>query len=92
MDFAHSPQALALRQRLEAFMQRFVVPHNAAWQRALQEGVYPPAFLEDLKGVPSASASWPWNWPPRALERPRAGTESAYFTTPEQMLAEPRIR
>jgi len=49
MDFAHSPSAQDLRQRLEAFMQRYVLPYNAAWHASVQQGVYPPPFLEDLK-------------------------------------------
>lgn len=58
MDFAHSQKALVLRQRLETFMQRFVLPHNAAWQRALQEGAYPPVFLEDLKALAREEGLW----------------------------------
>jgi len=51
MDFAHSPRAQDLRQRLEAFMQRYVLPYNAAWHQSVQYGIYPPPFLEDLKAL-----------------------------------------
>ncbi len=74
MDFAHSPRAQDLRQRLEAFMQRYLLPYNAAWHRSVQDGVYPPPFLEDLKALA------------------RTGSTAAYFTTPEQLQAPPRIR
>lgn len=58
MDFAHSPRALELRQRLDAFLQRYLLPHNAAWHRSVQEGVYPPPFLEDLKALAREEGLW----------------------------------
>lgn len=58
MDFAHSPRALELRQRLDAFLQRYLLPHNAAWHRSVQDGVYPPPFLEDLKALAREEGLW----------------------------------
>lgn len=58
MDFAHSPRALALCQQLDAFMQRYVLPHNAAWHASVQQGVYPPAFLDDLKTLAREEGLW----------------------------------
>ena len=58
MDFAHSPRAQDLRQRLDAFLQRYVLPYNAAWHRSVQEGVYPPPFLEDLKMLAREEGLW----------------------------------
>ncbi|HAL40661.1 MAG TPA: acyl-CoA dehydrogenase [Polaromonas sp.] len=58
MDFAHSPRAQDLRQRLEAFMQRYLLPYNAAWHRSVQDGVYPPPFLEDLKALAREEGLW----------------------------------
>jgi len=58
MDFAHSPRAQDLRQRLEAFMQRYVLPYNAAWHRSVQDGVYPPPFLDDLKTLAREEGLW----------------------------------
>jgi acyl-CoA dehydrogenase len=58
MDFAHSPQALELRQRLAAFMQHYVLPYNPAWHRSVQEGVYPPPFVEDLKALARDEGLW----------------------------------
>jgi acyl-CoA dehydrogenase len=58
MDFAHSPRALDLRERLGAFMQRYVLPYNAAWHHAVQVGVYPPPFLEDLKALARDEGLW----------------------------------
>lgn len=58
MDFNHSPRALALRRQLEAFMQQYLLPYNAAWHRSVQEGIYPPPFLEDLKALAREEGLW----------------------------------
>jgi acyl-CoA dehydrogenase len=58
MDFAHSPRAQDLRQRLEAFMQRYLLPYNAAWHASVQDGAYPPPFLEDLKALAREETLW----------------------------------
>jgi acyl-CoA dehydrogenase len=58
MDFSHSDRALALLQQLQAFMQRYLLPYNAAWHRSVQEGVYPPSFLEDLKALAREEGLW----------------------------------
>jgi acyl-CoA dehydrogenase len=44
MDFQPSPRARELHARLDAFMQRYLLPYNAAWQQAVQQGDYPPRF------------------------------------------------
>jgi acyl-CoA dehydrogenase len=58
MDFAHSPTARELNRRLEAFLQRYLLPYNAAWQRSVQDGIYPPPFLEDLKTLARDEGLW----------------------------------
>jgi acyl-CoA dehydrogenase len=58
MDFNPSPLAQALRQRLEAFMQRYLLPYNAAWHRSVQLGIYPPPFLDDLKALAREEGLW----------------------------------
>ncbi|ROZ78155.1 acyl-CoA dehydrogenase family protein [Ramlibacter sp. WS9] len=58
MDFQHSPESLRLRSRLEAFIARFVLPYNAAWHRSVQEGVFPPLFMEDLKSLARDEGLW----------------------------------
>jgi acyl-CoA dehydrogenase len=58
MDFSHSDRALALLQQLQAFMQRYLLPYNAAWHRSVQDGVYPPPFLEDLKALAREEGLW----------------------------------
>jgi acyl-CoA dehydrogenase len=58
MDFEHSPQATALQQRLDAFMQRYVLPYNAAWHQSVLQGIFPPPFLEDLKSLAREEGLW----------------------------------
>jgi acyl-CoA dehydrogenase len=58
MDFEHSTRAQAMQQRLDAFMARYVLPHNAAWHQAVMEGSYPPPFLEDLKTLAQEEGLW----------------------------------
>ena len=58
MDFAFSPRIEALRQQLEVFMERYLLPYNAAWHQAVAQGVYPPPFIEDLKALANAEGLW----------------------------------
>lgn len=58
MDFAPSPLARQLRTRLQAFIDRYVLPHNAAWHAAVQAGSYPPPFLDDLKTLAREEGLW----------------------------------
>lgn len=58
MDFAPSPLARQLRIRLQAFIDRYVLPYNAAWHAAVQAGEYPPPFLEDLKTLAREEGLW----------------------------------
>jgi len=58
MDFAPSPLAHSLNQRLAAFMDRYLLPYNAAWHAAVQAGDYPPPFLEDLKTLAREEGLW----------------------------------
>ncbi len=58
MDFAPSPRAQDLHQRLDAFVRRYLLPHNAAWHRSVQDGVFPPPFLDDLKALAREEGLW----------------------------------
>ena len=42
MDFAYSPKVEALRAKLRAFMEDYVMPRLAEWQREVAAGVWPP--------------------------------------------------
>ncbi len=39
-------------------MQRYLLPHNAAWHQAVLQGQYPPPFLEDLKTLAREEGLW----------------------------------
>ena len=58
MDFNPSPLARQLCDRLNAFIDRYVLPYNAAWHAAVQAGDYPPPFLEDLKALAREEGLW----------------------------------
>ena len=58
MDFEYSPQVQQMRQRLEEFVDRYVLPYNGAWHRSVAQGIYPPPFLEDLKALARAEGLW----------------------------------
>lgn len=58
MDFAHSAQTVELLHRLQRFMDRYVLPHNAAWHQAVRQGQYPPPFLDDLKTLAREEGLW----------------------------------
>lgn len=57
MDFEASPRARALLAQLDAFMDRYVLPCNAAWQASVRRGVLPD-FLEDLKALAREQGLW----------------------------------
>ncbi|MES2633235.1 MAG: acyl-CoA dehydrogenase family protein [Pseudomonadota bacterium] len=58
MDFHHSHQAIALHSKLEAFMERFVLPYNPAWHQSVRSGFFPPPFMEDLKSLARDEGLW----------------------------------
>ncbi len=58
MDFEYSERVLALRQHLEEFIDRYVLPYNAAWHRSVGQGVFPPPFLQDLKALARSEGLW----------------------------------
>ena len=76
MNFEYPPHVRALRQRLEDFFDRYVLPFNAAWHQSVANGVFPPPFMADLK----------------ALARSNRGVTAACCTLPEQLLAQAHIR
>lgn len=58
MDFEYPPKVQALCRQLEAFMERYLLPYNAAWHQAVSQGVYPPPFVEDLKELARSEGLW----------------------------------
>lgn len=70
MDFAPSPLARQLRERLVAFMDRYLLPYNAAWRMAVAAGDYPPPFLQDLKALAREEGLWNLFLPTLQPDRP----------------------
>lgn len=58
MDFSLSSRAQDMLQRLNGFVDRYLLPHNAAWHAAVLSGQYPPPFLEDLKTLAREEGLW----------------------------------
>lgn len=57
MNFEPSANALAWLRRLEDFLERYVLPHNAAWHRAAGEGRVPD-FLGELRALAREEGLW----------------------------------
>ena len=57
MDFEHSPRAAEWLSRLEAFLGRYVLPHNAAWHACAARGEV-PAFVDDLRVLAREEGLW----------------------------------
>lgn len=57
MDFEHAPATAERLGALDAFIERYVLPHNPAWQQATQQGRF-PAFMEDLKELARDHGLW----------------------------------
>ena len=70
MDFTPSPLAHAMRERLTAFMDRYLLPYNAAWHQAQRAGEGPPPFLEDLKALAREEGLWNLFLPSLAEDEP----------------------
>lgn len=58
MDFSPSPRAQHWQARLAEFMDRYLLPHNAAWHQSVQQGVFPPPFMADLKTLAQEEGLW----------------------------------
>lgn len=58
MDFSPSPQARQWHQHLQAFMDRYLLPYNAAWHQSVKDGVFPPPFMGDLQALAQEEGLW----------------------------------
>ena len=58
MDFAESPNALALQARLQQFMADLVLPSMAEWHRWSDAGIYPLNLINGLKDQARALGLW----------------------------------
>ncbi len=58
MDFGDSPRVVALKQRVQHFMQDLVLPSHRDWHRWADAGVYPLDVVEPLKESARAAGLW----------------------------------
>lgn len=58
MDFSPSPQAQHWHQRLQAFMDRYLLPYNAAWHQSVKNSAFPPPFMADLQALAQEEGLW----------------------------------
>ena len=58
MDFAYSPKVDALREQVRDFMDRHILPANAAFHAEVAAGRFPLAILDDLKAKAKAAGLW----------------------------------
>ena len=58
MDFADSALSRDMRQRLDAFIDRYLLPYNAAWHAAAARGESTPPFVQDLKELAQSEGLW----------------------------------
>lgn len=58
MDFDYSPRVEALRGRMAAFLDAYVLPHNRAWAHASEAGRYPGEIMDPLKELARAEGLW----------------------------------
>lgn len=64
-----SPTAQALGPQLDDFIDRYLLPHNAAWERDAREGRYPD-FMHDLKALAKSEGLWNLCLPRLAQDEP----------------------
>jgi acyl-CoA dehydrogenase len=58
MDFEYSPKVVELQERVRDFMDRYVVPANPEWHRAVERGEYPPEVMDHLKALARDDRLW----------------------------------
>ena len=58
MDFAYSPRFVELQARVRHFLEAHIVPRHAAWLRSVEEGVFPPPFVDELKALAREEGLW----------------------------------
>jgi acyl-CoA dehydrogenase len=58
MDFSYSARTEALRQHLLQFMEAYIMPAIARYERDLKAGIRHPPFLEDLKQLARSEGLW----------------------------------
>lgn len=58
MHFEYSDKIKSLRQRLQAFMDEYVLPADETWHEAVERGEYPLEVIEPLKALARSEGLW----------------------------------
>jgi acyl-CoA dehydrogenase len=58
VDFAFTPRALELQQRVREFLDRHIVPRHAEYLARVHAGEFPPAFVDELKARAREEGLW----------------------------------
>lgn len=58
MNFSIEADTQTLANKLQAFIERYVLPYNPAWHQSVAKGEYPPPFIEDLKVLAKEEGLW----------------------------------
>lgn len=70
MDFSTSIKAQDWLERLNAFINKYLLPYNAAWHEAVNNGKYPPPFIDDLKSLAKDEGLWNLFMPTLKADQP----------------------
>ncbi len=73
MDFSPSPRARQWHARLQAFIDRYLLPYNAAWHQCVKDDVFPPPFIDDLKALAKEEGLWNMFLPDLKASEPGTG-------------------
>lgn len=58
MDFNYTDRVNDLRAQVEDFLDRYMLPYNAEWQRETQAGRFPMHIMDPLKQIARADGLW----------------------------------
>ena len=58
MDFSYTPKVEDLRQRVQAFLDTYIVPRIGDWHREAEQGQQPVSFIEELKAGARSEGLW----------------------------------
>ena len=76
MDFAPSPRAEEMHDRLKAFMEAHIYPRIRDHKEEIEAGNFPVTFMEDLKSLARAEGLWNMFLPSFGMMSPVRGSET----------------
>lgn len=73
MDFAYTAKVKKLQRQVQDFMDQHIVPRILAWRDEINQGHYPPSFMEELKALARSEGLWNLFLPALADDEPGIG-------------------